>query len=67
MTRKVKYFDGRLSDGHSCVRVVCFEPSLRQAMSDSLEKKEPVSLVGCQVRGGLHGGSEVVLSKMSKV
>ena len=36
-------------------------------MSASMEKKEPVSLVCCQVRGGLGGASEIVLSKVSMV
>ena len=34
---KVKYFNGQISDGKGCVRVVSFEPSLGQAMSDSFD------------------------------
>lgn len=64
---KVKYFNGQISDRKSCVRVVSFETSLQQAMSDSLEKKDAVSQVGCKVRSGCDGGSEVVLGKGTKV
>lgn len=61
----VKYFSGQLCDGKISVRVVSFEPCLKQAMYDSME--DSVSLVGCQVRSGVHGGSEIVMSKMTKV
>ena len=64
---KMRYFSGQLSDDKSCVRVISFEPSLRQAMNDSLSKKGSISLVGCQVRAARGGGSEIVLNSDSKV
>ena len=64
---KLKYFSGQLSDGKKCMRVISFEPCLRQAMNDSLTKKEAISVVGCQVRCGCSGGSETILRQLTKV
>ena len=36
-------------------------------MNDSLTKKEAISVVGCQVRCGRSGGSEVILRQLTKV
>ena len=33
-----KYFSAQVSDGKKCLRVTSFEPSLRQAMNNSLTK-----------------------------
>ena len=63
----LKYFSGQLSDGKKCVRVISFQPCLRQAMNDSLTKKEAISVVDCQVRSGRSGGSEIVLKQLTKV
>ena len=47
---KVRYFDGQLADDKGSVRVISFLPSLRQAMHDSLTKKQAISLVDCEVK-----------------
>ena len=36
-------------------------------MNDSLTKKEAISVVGCQVRYGCSGGSEIILRQLTKV
>jgi hypothetical protein len=63
----VKYFSGQLCDGKDSVRVIYFEPCLREKMSDCFEKKEPVCLSNCQIRSGARGGSEVLLNKLTQV
>lgn len=62
-----EYFDGQISDGKDCVGLVSFELVLWPAMRDSLEKKDTVSLVGCQVRSGRGGESDIILSRATKV
>jgi ssDNA-binding replication factor A large subunit len=63
----IKYFSGQLCDGKDSVRVIYFEPCLREKMSCCFEKKEPVCLSNCQVRSGARGGSEVLLNKLTQV
>ena len=58
---------GSCLTGNLCVLVMSFEPSLRDAMGDSLSKKEAISVVDCQVRRGLGSSSEILMSKFSKV
>ena len=36
-------------------------------MCEAMEKKDSVCLVGCEVRRGVSGGCEIVMSKMTKV
>ena len=64
----VKYFTGEVCDGKGSVRVICFEPQLRAKLSSAFEEKSAaVSLVNCQVRAARGGGSEILLTKSSKV
>ena len=43
----VQYFDGKMSDGKDCVRVVS---SLRESLENSCSKLSPISLVNCVVK-----------------
>ena len=52
---KVRFFSGQICDSKSSVGVVSFEPALRAAMCDAMEKKDSVRLVGCQVRSSVRG------------
>ena len=52
---KVKYFRGQISNGKESVRVISFQPKLRDAMCKSVEKKNSVCLVNCQMRGARGG------------
>ena len=61
------YFDGRLTDGRSSARIVCFDPSLRSALESSREKKEAVSVVNCSVKQNSNKDLEIVGNKHSKV
>ena len=63
----VKYFSGELCDGKSSVRLISFQPSLRSSLINSLEKKDAVSLVNCQVHGVQGGGPEVLLTNATKI
>ena len=63
----VKYFSSEVSDGKTRLRVICFQPQLREKLSSYLEGKSAVSLVNYQVREARGGSSEVVLTKSSKV
>ena len=63
----VKYFSGELCDGKNSIRLISFQPSLRSSLINSLEKKDAVSLVNCQVRGTQGGGPEVLLTNATKV
>ena len=56
-----------MSEGKAKLRVICFHPQLREKLSSSLEEKSAVSIVNCQVRDTRGRGSEVLLTKSSKV
>lgn len=64
---KVKYFDGQIADDKGSVRLVSFSPGLRQAMHDSLTKKQPISLVDCEVMEARGGSSEVRINNYTKI
>ena len=64
---KIHYFNGHLSDGKTSLRLVSFEPSLRQAMNNSLSSQDAIAVVGCQIRPGRSGVSEVLLNKETKI
>ena len=48
--QKVKYFDGRVADGTSTMRVICFNPKARAALLRSVEEKKPVALINCNIQ-----------------
>lgn len=64
---KVKFFSGQICNSMSNVRVASFEPALRAAMCDAMEKKDSVRLLGCQVRSSVRGESEIVMNKITNV
>ena len=71
---RVRYFDGKLSDGKKTLRVVSFEPGLRAQMDKSLTEKSPVTIVNCQEQKKTQYISangpdtlEILASKKSKV
>ena len=65
----VRYFDGRMTDGKTSVRMVCFEPSPRNTLESARQKKEVVSFVGCSVKQARNkeDGVELLASKRSTV
>ena len=71
--KNVKYFDGKLSDGKKSMRIVSFEPVLRDEMDKSRLEKSPVAIMKCQVKEKmiLHNSNtepfEILASKRSKV
>ena len=64
---KVRYFSGLLSDEKGCVRLISFEPSLRDPLYDALTKKTPVSVFNCEIRDAREGGSELLVTGSCKV
>ena len=64
---KVAYFKGELSDEKGCVRIISFEPSMRQPLYQSLSNKSPISVVNCQVRDAREGGQEILVSNTCKI
>ena len=51
----VKYFTGEVCDGKGSLRVICFQPQLRERLNSAFEEKSAVSLVNCQVREACGG------------
>ena len=47
---KVKYFEGKLSDGYKTVRFVSIEPKIRPQIEESLEKSSGITLRNCLVK-----------------
>ena len=64
---KIQYFKGELSDDKGCVRIISFEPSMRQPLYESLSKKSPISVVNCEVRDAREGGQEILVSNTCKI
>ena len=68
---KIKYFDGKLTDGKKTMRMVSFQPqlrSLRSQLQASLDAATSVALSDCQVKeGGFQKGLEIVAASRSKV
>ena len=64
---KVQYFKGELSDDKGCVRIISFEPSMRQPLYEFLSKKSPISVVNCEVRDIHEGGQEILVSNTCKI
>ncbi len=64
----VSYFDGKLSDGQQCVRVISFETDHLDCMKRAQNSKSDVLLSNCAVkRSKFNSGLEVVLSNRSTV
>ena len=65
---RVKYFTGQLSDDKKSMRMVCFDPKLRQELVKSFEKTTPVVIKDCQVKKGYANSLEIVASsRRSKI
>lgn len=70
---KVRYFDGKLTDGKKSLRIVSFEPILRPEMDKARINKTPITIMNCQVKEKTeftHGNDttyEILASTRSKV
>ena len=67
---QVKYFSGKVTDGKKTVRVVSFDPSLRNQMEKSRMEGSAVSIVNCQIKQSTQVGSsdyEILASTRSTV
>ena len=64
---KVEYFKGQLSDGKGYMRVISFNPSMRQPLYESLSNKSPISVINCKVRDAREGGQETFVSDTCKI
>ena len=41
----VRYFNGRISDGKQTARIICFDPSLHQAVDQALKNRSSISRI----------------------
>ena len=65
---KIKYFDGKLSEGHNTMWTVSFQPYLRSWLKESLDAATSVAVTDYQVKeGGFHRGLKIVTASKSKV
>ena len=69
----VKYFNAKLTDGEKSVRMVSFEPKLREVMEKAKGNKEAVMVKNCVIKESTYGSSsvaptyEIVASSRSKI
>ena len=64
---KIKYFDGKLTDGKKTMRMVSFQPQLRSQLQASLDAATSVALSDCQVKeGGFQEELDIVAASRSK-
>ena len=64
---KIKYFDGKLSDGKGTARFVCFDAKMHEKLSDAHEKKS-LALSNCEVKEAKYfTGLELVVKKSTEV
>ena len=67
---KIRYFDGKLTDGKKTMRIVSFEPVLRDGMDKTRLERSPVAIMNCQVKETTFSTTdkfEILASKRSKV
>ncbi len=65
--KRARYFDGKLTDGETQIRIVGFQGELRSRLASYQEKQESVALVDCKVKRGRSEELEVVLKSSSSV
>lgn len=53
-----KYFEGRIADDYTSIRLVSFDTLQQQEFAVNREKNEPVALQNCQIQK-LHYGDEM--------
>ena len=64
---KIKYFDGKLTDGKKTMRMVSFQLQLRSQLQTSLDAATSVALSDCQVKeGGFQEELDIVAASRSK-
>ena len=63
----VKYFDAKLSDGRKVVRLVSFDPTLRESLEQLRSEGSTVAVSNCQVKDGRDGEKEIVATTRTKV
>ena len=61
-----KYFEGEISDGKSCRRLVGFDAKLHSKLQEYHEKKEALALENCEIKQNRYGSElEVVVRSNS--
>ena len=64
---KTMYFDGKLSDGRSNARFMCFDAKMHEILSN-IQEKEPLMLSNCEVKESKYfSGPEVIVKKSSEI
>ena len=59
---KSKYFNGKICDGKTSARFVCFDKKMHEKLSNITEKKQPLVLSNCEVKESKYStGLEVVV------
>ena len=65
---KSKYFNGKICDGKTSARFVCFDKKMHEKLSNITEKKQPLVLSNCEVKESKYStGLEVVVRNTSEV
>ena len=65
---RVKYFEGKISDGAKTVRFVSFEPKLRSQVEEAEENLYGIALTNCAVKRSREAGElEVLVSSQMKI
>ena len=59
-----QYFNAQISDGRKSLRVVSFDPKLREALDSSLVKQQAVN---CQVKESAGSATELFLNEFTEV
>ena len=47
---KNKYFEGELTDGDTCIRIVGFDPCQQQKLASFCKEKTPVKISNCEIK-----------------
>ena len=65
---KLKYFNGKICDGKSSARFVCFDKKMHEKLSSICEKKKHLMLSNCEVKKSKFcTGFEVIVRNTSEV
>lgn len=54
-SKSCSFFDGKISDGKSSMRLFGFDSGVRRKLLSAEESKNPVALVNCEVKHSRHG------------
>ena len=63
----VKYFDGTFTDGKKALRMISFDPKLRDQFEEAHKNKYPVALKNCFVKRGRTDELEILVNTKSSV